>query len=230
MPFSQEPEFAYSPTTPDNDPEDPALDEVIRQALDVVSLGLRVCMPAKVVAISGNQKVDLQPLLQSRYVTGAVVTLPVIKDALVSMPVGQNYSVKLPIAVGDNGLAVFCDRSLDVYAAGDGSQPVDPMDIRRHHLMDAIFLPGLATYGGQTTDATTDLALINGQAQVRLLANGKVQIQNGTQDLLSILDQLIGLLSTTLAVITTPSGPGTISPTDIQSLVQMKLSLDTLKV
>lgn len=50
----------------------------------------------------------------------------------------------LPVAVGDTGLLIFSDRSLDVWLATGGI--VDPGDDRRHALSDAVFVPGLRPF------------------------------------------------------------------------------------
>jgi hypothetical protein len=50
----------------------------------------------------------------------------------------------LPVSVGDTGLLVFADGSLDVWLARGGV--VDPLDDRHHALSDAVFIPGLRPF------------------------------------------------------------------------------------
>ena len=97
-------------------PEAPPMEDIIRQFVANQMAGLSVCFPASVVSVVGNQQVHVQPLLQNTLIDGTVETLPVIQNCMVWMPMGANYSIKVPIAVGDVGFCVVCDRSLDVYA------------------------------------------------------------------------------------------------------------------
>ena len=219
----------YDPTAPDTEPEDPSLSDVFDLAFQNLGRQLRVCVPGKVIAVNGNQLVDVQPLHLVKYTTGETAMMPIVQDVLVSMAVGTNYSVKLPVAVGDTGLVLFADRALDVYAASDGTTPLDPLDNRTHDLTDAIFVPGLPTVSTQTTDATTDLVLTNGAAQVRLLANGKVQIKNGSQDLLALMDSLLTVL-TTQTFTSTILGPQPFLASTVQALAQIQTELGSLKV
>lgn len=239
----------YDPSVPDLAPETLPLDEVIKQAIGGAMLDTHVWMPAQIVAIAGNQKVDIQPLPQTRYTFGQTPSnRPVLKGVPVSMPSSATYSIKLPLAVGDNGIALFADRSLDAFLASDGTLPYDPQDARAHDLNDAVFIPGLPTYSAQTTDSTTDLVITNQvagggtQSQIRVLANGKVQIKNGTVELLALVDALMSnyqqLLTALEALIcVSPLGPAPISVATVAALQQVGVAaqqiqtqFDTLKV
>jgi len=59
-----------------------------------------------------------------------------------SVPSGADLVT--PVAVGDTGLLVFCDGSLDVWLSKGGL--VDPLDDRHHALSDAVFIPGLRPF------------------------------------------------------------------------------------
>lgn len=47
------------------------------------------------------------------------------------------------LAAGDTGLAVFCDRAIDVWK-NTGNVQTEPPDPRRFDVSDAVFLPGVA--------------------------------------------------------------------------------------
>lgn len=187
----------YDASTPNVEAGSLELADVIKEAQRALSLRLRVALPAKIVAVDGDQAVQVQPLLQSRYkFQNQPVDLPVVAGVPVLMPRGANYSIRLPVAVGDTGLLVFCDRSLDNWLAdtNGGRDTVDPQDSRAHDLNDAIFVPGITPFPAQTTDGTTDLVITNGNAQMRLLANGTVKlgsIATGGFELLAVLDRLL---------------------------------------
>lgn len=166
----------YDPATPDLQPETPAHNTVLVEAIRAMLQTTRVCLPCQVMKVSGNQKVDIQPLLKQRYKDGTLVTLPQIQNVMVMMPMGANYSIKLPVAVGDTGIAIFCDRSLDNWSVNGGT--VDPEDIRIHDLSDPIFIPGLVPFSQQTQDGTTDLVITYQSAIIKISSNGHVLIQN----------------------------------------------------
>lgn len=231
----------YDPQAIDYAPETPSLGSVLQYALHQHSLHMRVALPCQIVAVNGNQLVDVQPLLMSRYtVTDQATPLPILTNTLVAMPSGGDYSVRYPIAVGDVGYCIFCDRSLDAWASGTGAQ-VDPQDSRSHDLTDGVFYPGLVPVAGQTQDTTSDLTLTNGQAQIRLEKTGRIRLSNQKQELLDLLDQtmsgMLNLLSTLQqAVVLTPVGPGSfaaVTQTQLASLQQtltlIRTNLDTLK-
>lgn len=224
----------FDQTMPDQVPETPHLEDVLRLAMRACAMGLRVAMPCSVATVRGNQLVDVQPLLQAQYVMQAgPTTLPIIPNVLVSMPMGQDYSVKLPLAVGDTGLAIFTDRSLDNWAASQGGV-VDPQDGRTHDLMDAVFIPGLVPTAKQTTDTTQDLVISNGQAQIRLEKTGRFKVANGQNETLDLLDQLMAsylqlLSDLAQAVILTPVGPAGFASFTQQSLASLTVTANTIR-
>lgn len=234
MPYNVPTQQPFSPTVVDLQPETLPMDEIIRRAVDDGGMRLRVCMPAKVVKITGNQQVDLQPLLQARLIDNTIVTLPVIANALVCMPMGQDYAVKYPIAVGDTGVALFCDRSLDAWAASMGDV-VDPKDSRMHALSDAIFLPGLVPLQKQFGDTTDDMVLRNGEAELRLQKDGRFVLKNKSQEMTDLLDLVIknqvdlleALASNTFTL--TMLGPQPFIASTVAALQQLKQTAQTIR-
>lgn len=184
MSYLDPPVDPYDPSLPDPEPQTIPMAEIIRRAIDSAGLQLKVCMPCVVKQVLGNQNVNIQPALQARYSfqdaskPNTATTLPVIQNVPVSMPIGNGYSIKLPVAVGDTGYFVCADRSLDVWLAGSGGI-VDPQDSRKHDLSDAIFVPGLVPFSKQTTDGTTDLVITNGASVSRFMKNGGALFTDG---------------------------------------------------
>jgi hypothetical protein len=153
MPFQGQYDLPYDPSQANKQTPTLPMEQVIRLALFAHTLKLKVCLPCSISNIHGNQEVDVQPLLQARYTDGSPFNLRVIQKVPVVMPQGQLYSVKYPLSVGDTGMCIFSDRSLDVWLAGSGGI-VDPADSRQHDISDAIFVPGLVPFSGQTQDDT----------------------------------------------------------------------------
>lgn len=218
----------YDPASVDPDPGTLPLDEIIRRAFKGMALGLRVCLPAQVTAVRGNQTVDVQPTLQVRYIDQTSGSnIPPVQHVPVSMPMGAGYSIKLPVAVGDTGFLIFADRSLVSWLAGSGGI-VDPQDSRSHDLSDAIFVPGLPPTANQTQDGTTDLVITNGAAKIRVQKAGTFVVTNGTNELLDLLDQLLDVMINKTFTMTIFGPMPFISSTD-QLLTDIRTKLDTLK-
>lgn len=190
MVYNDPPVNPYDPQSTDHETQTRPMDVVIRDAIKAHALQLRVCLPARITKIVSNQVVDVQPCLQVRYIDqDAGQNMPQIQQVPVSMPMGSDYSIKLPLAVGDTGYLIFSDRSIDAWLAGDGGI-VDPADSRQHDIADPIFVPGLVPFGKQTTDSTSDLVLTNGQAILRLQKGGHFVLRNSSNELIDVLDQI----------------------------------------
>ncbi|RZL29680.1 MAG: hypothetical protein EOP64_00310 [Sphingomonas sp.] len=195
MAFADPIKDPQNPNVEDYDPQTPRLVDVFAEATRAMAVGLKVSLPACVTAVSGTQKVDVQPTIQARYSTSSdPVTLPLIKDVPVLLPMGQNYTFKVPIAVGDTGLLIFSDRSIDTWSQSDGRTPTDPQDARLHDISDAIFAPGLPPFSRQFADTTSDMVLRCGNMAVRLQQNGRISLGStaqGGQEMVNLLEQLL---------------------------------------
>jgi len=223
----------FDPLLPDDDLSTLPLDEVVKEAIDARLLGVHVAQPGRITAITAEQTVSVQLLLQTRRLDATTAEdQPILQRVPVAMAMGQGFLIKLPIAVGDLGLVLFSDRSLDTFLASDGSQTADPADVRMHSVNDAVFLPGLPTTSQNTTDGTTDLVLGAGQggtaSQVRLRADGKIQLKNSSQELLALVDQTLTGLQSAQAM--TAFGPAPLDAATLQLLSQLHTALSSLKV
>lgn len=230
-PFSTTGTPAQSETIP--------LDEIIRQAMEGAALDLHTWLPCAVTKVRSNGFVDIQPLLQRVYQDGTTVNLPQIQNVMVAMPSGEDYWIRLPVAVGDRGIALFCERSLDIWAVGSDqpTSPLDPGDPRHHNLSDAVFIPGLRPANDVLPSAdpnglpynTDDMVLRNGNAQIILQAIGRFRISNlngGTE----LLSSLVSLLTTLIAAqVPTGIGPQNFLPDTISDLTSTLGDLNNLK-
>jgi hypothetical protein len=73
---------------------------------------------------------------------GYAAVWPPPSSALPAVP--SFADLVMPISVGDPGLLVFADGSLDVWLSHGGL--VDPLNDRHHALSDAVFIPGLRSF------------------------------------------------------------------------------------
>jgi hypothetical protein len=191
----------YNPNSNDDTLANLPLDEIIRRAIRAEISRTRVMMPCKIIKINGPQNVDIQPLFKTRFIDGQLKDLPAIQQVPVSMIMGSDYFMKVPLKVGDLGYSLFCDRSIDSWVASNG-EIVDPNDNRCHNISDAIFIPALVPFPMQSKDKTEDIAIGNGKSVLRIQKPGTFMFTNGTNELMDILVKVtnqLKILSDTLA-------------------------------
>lgn len=190
----------FDPANTAYDSQTLPFDVIMLKAIDGALRDLHTWLPAKITSVISPSMVSIQPLLKRKFKNGDLVDLPVIQNVQVIMPRSSTYWIKLPFKVGDTGIALFCERSLDVWAVSGGS--VDPLDNRTHDLSDAVFIPGLYPITSPVTlpataSAATDLVVHNGLADLVVQAAGRFQIKNSGNELIDLLSQIVDLLSQT---------------------------------
>lgn len=179
----------YNPQVPPLESETIPLDEIIRRAIDGTLYDLHTWLPATITDVDDDGFVDIQPNLKRVYNDGKVVSLPIIQRVMVCQPRGADYYLKLPVAVGDTGIALFCERSIDAWSVSGGI--IDPLDGRRHDLSDAIFIPGIFPESQPVPNASNDdLVMNNSGATVTLKKAGKFLFSSLDDELMEILSQL----------------------------------------
>jgi hypothetical protein len=124
----------------------PNMGEWFNVSVEALKGKIRCALPGRVEAYDSNtQRAAVKPLLQGllRNADGSTTStsIGVLNEVPVLMLQGGGVQVKLPVAKGDIVLLVFCDRSLDIWKAKGGE--VDPVDLRQHHLSDAVAIPCL---------------------------------------------------------------------------------------
>lgn len=133
------------------DARTPTLAAVIRRALDLKLASVRVALPARIKTFNATtQLASVQPLLRESHEgedgKEEVESLPVISDVPIQFPGAGGFVITFPVAVGDPCWLVFSDRSLDKWI--ETGNEVDPIDLRRHHLSDAVALLGVRSKAG----------------------------------------------------------------------------------
>ncbi len=176
-----------------NQNESKPMDEVLRLAVEGLLVNLHTALPCQVTKVINNSFVNIQPLLMRKYTTGTLVTLPEIQNVQISHLRGADYWIKVPVAVGDFGLAVFCERSIDSWKLE--GKLTDPQDSRRHDLSDAVFIPGTYPMNNVLPGAAADMIIHNADADIYLQKAGKFLIKNTSHELLGLLSDLCGAVS-----------------------------------
>lgn len=176
----------------------PTLAQVIKDAVEQRLTEVHVCLPAQVVSYdSSKQMATVQPSFLRKYQTGEVVQMPVINNVPVAFPRAGKAYLSLPMNAGDHVLLVFSERSLDVWLSAGGI--VDPNDSRKHHISDAIAIPGCYPFNNPISGASSsDVVLGNDQSKIVLQPSGKFKIQKtGGDELFDLIDQLFQLFAAT---------------------------------
>jgi hypothetical protein len=130
--------------------------QIVKQALT----DARVASPA--IATSdmdpATQTVSVQIAIQekSQGPTGLITdeTIIPIKMVPVAIPRAGGFAVTLPVKQGDEGLLIFCDACFDLWWQSGGVQKQN--EVRRHHVHDCGFFPGMCSQPNVLADYSTD--------------------------------------------------------------------------
>jgi hypothetical protein len=154
--------------------------ELIRQAINERLRYVRTCTPGIVKKVSANKAgqyfVDVQPTIMDA-LPGAfdtAVALPLVTNAPVIFPGTAAAAFDLPVAVGDEVLLVFSDRSIDLWMESAGTIPMDPRDNRLHDLSDAFAIPGVWTKKSPAAPKVT--IQVTAKGDVNIIAAGAVRL------------------------------------------------------
>lgn len=167
------------------------LQVVIQQAIKAQILELHTCLPARVEKYDHlTQKADVKPLIKRKLRKDqSLIEFPVIPSVPVQHPCGGGAFIHLPISVGDTGIVVIAERSIDAFLSGTG-QVADPKDTRHHNLSDAIFIPGVKPFANAVAGTNNSVIIGYGNTTVEIFNNGKVKIYDGSENLTDLIKQL----------------------------------------
>lgn len=205
----------------------PSMAEVIKQAIETRLSDLHTALPGTITRYdSAKQQCDVQPNIKRKYVTGQLVDIPVIPNVPVVFQRSEKAFISFPLKAGDQVLLVFSERSLDRWLVSGGQ--VDPADPRKHHLTDAVAVPGLYPFSKPVTASSDALRLKNDKSEIDLKPDGKMSMKNLTtgDELITLVHQMADLLSTT--TVNTIFGPMKLN--DFAQFAVIKGKLENLKV
>jgi len=210
----------------------PTLTECVREMIKSYILDVHTALPARVEKYDyETQKADVKPLLKKKYRNSDVATeIPVIPSVPVQWPsaAGGAAYIHLPIAKGDLGIVLMCERSIDTWLSGDG-QITATNNPRHHDLSDAVFIPGVRPFKASLSDASeTNLVIQNDSIRIEMDPSGKISVTGATKELLTVLSGVLDHLIS--AKIVTGIGPMPFMAGTIASFNQDKTDLGTLKI
>lgn len=219
----------------------PTLAELLNAVKDSTLTDIRVAIPCRVESYDAStQLVDVQPLVSERVeVEDGVTTmqLPVITSVPLVFPGAGGFHITFPVKKGDEVLVIFTDKSIDAWQDQGGIS--DPDDNRRHHLSDAIAIPGLHNNTGKIAGVDTDVITIgkdDGDADFVALSTATKNeltklhdtMRDGFQTTATAITAIIGHThavsgvaaapSVALALLETPSGPSDVGDVNSSSV------------
>jgi hypothetical protein len=164
-----------------NDVADQSFETLLEQHRDVLQEELHTGLPGRIERVRQSPtRVDVTPMVRRRIPTrsGRLVSeaMPTIRAVPVVFPGSGQWSIRWPLAVGDEVLIFCCERDLSRWiTTGDIS---DPCDVRAHHLAHAVAIPGLRSQRGALpapTGSALELLHIGGSS-IRLNEDGTIQL------------------------------------------------------
>lgn len=124
------------------------LTDYIQTQFQINMAEVYTALPCIVTNVSGNfenQRVDVQPSVNTLYKDGTSEEHTQILGVPVLLPGSSTSMVSFPINVGDTVMCVFSQRSMDNFKIGNG-QPTVPNDYRKFSDQDAVAIPGLFSF------------------------------------------------------------------------------------
>lgn len=220
--------------------EDPSLPQTLKEAIRAQLLDVHTAMPGKVLEYDvSTLKAKIQPLLKRKFVTeDKAGDLPIINKVPVWAPGGVNSIFHTPVAEGDTGLIIFCERSIDTWKSGEGGS-VSPDDPKTHDLSDAIFFPGLYPFSKVISGLSeTNITIKNSDLKIEIDPSGKISISGPSEELVSVLVDFAGHISTFIGNVSganilvgsgSSAGPWPFSPADIALFTTDQTNIDSDK-
>ena len=162
-----------------DDERDPDIVEGVRAAILGELAKVRTTIPGVVQSFdAATQRASIQPGVALRLLNGEAVGEPLLVDVPVVYPGAGGYSIYYPLAVGDEVLVVFAERSIDEWLAAGGYNRA-AADPRRFSAPDAIAIPGLRSAPGLPSaarPAALTLSAADGSVRMEIRPGGVVTI------------------------------------------------------
>ena len=210
-----------------------SLSDIFRNSVQSILNSVHTCLPAVVLDFDPKtNKAKVQVTLNKAYFSG-VVEMPIMENVPVMFP----KNIYFPLEKGDYVLLLFAERSIELWLNHGGI--VTPDDPRKFNLSDAIALTGLQPFNDDFSNRNVNNFQISYKnSSINIKPNGdiiietanKVAIGNQTAELLKIVSDLLGFLSTSITRNATQGIQGsdtdTISPLFYSNL---KAQLETIR-
>lgn len=156
------------------DTTDPlTVEAVVRAGVNQALLDVRTVHPAKVRAVRDNGSVDVDLMIHSVFADGTDLALPSVTQLPVLFQGNSQFALSFPVAVGDEGLALFAERDISIFLSS--GKTGRPRALRRHSLSDGLFLPTPISQPKRLETRPNTLLLSNNGTSIEI-TDGKVKI------------------------------------------------------
>jgi hypothetical protein len=226
----------------------PTLPEIIEEKIAFDREDLSTAIPCTVVSYDNvNQTIVARPVMYDMDKDGVTRRQADIFSVPVMFPSSGGGSLTFPVNKGDSCLVIFSQRAFDTWWVS-GKLPSQPSTQRFHDYNDAIAILGLKSKSNSLEASTEnvelryedengslinkitmspdgDVVIENDKNTKIQLLDGKIRLENGTEELVSVLSELTQIVADNLTATiygTSPMGAKT-------QLIALKARLDTLK-
>lgn len=191
---------------------EPSLGEVLNASQEYALSNMYTMIPGIIVTVSnlGEQRVDVQPAINLRSQDGEQISeRPPILNVPLELPVSKQGGLTFPISVGTPVMLHFSMRGLEVWKRSNG-YPSTPADMRTFDIRDCKAVPGSYPFSEAPNQPSKrslphdpmDVVLVHNigsgnEVEVRLKANGDVEITSPTRVVVNCKDAEINAESST---------------------------------
>ena len=207
------------------------LEETINLAIDSKLKEVHTALPAKIVSFNkAKQVADVQIVQKRLFNDGTEEFYPPLIDVPVQYLRGGGFSFTFPLSIGDSGLLIFAERSLDEWLV-NGAEQV-PEEVRTHSVSDAVFFPTLHNDRNEITSFSDNLEIRteSGNGKITLSKSGKIELEKDGQKVLKTLSDTLGTLGSTTVTITAGSSAGTYAIDTQSSFIALKAIIDGIRL
>ncbi len=206
-------------------------EEILNTAIKEQQKDIHTALPARVLKFdAAKQTVDVQITIKRRFTDkGDVFYPPLLEVPLQELRAG-GFAITMPVSVGDTGLLVFIERSIDEWQV-NGAEQV-PEDVRMHSVSDAVFFPTLHTDRNPIKNHSKNLEIRTESAngKISITPSGKIEIEKDGDKVLKTVSDTLGVLSTTTVTITAGSSAGTYAIDTQSDFASLKEVIDRIKI
>lgn len=231
-----------------NNMKAPTLSELVEEKIAFDREDLSTAIPCTVISYDNiKQTIVARPVMYDMDKDGITRRQSDIYSVPVIFPSSGGGALTFPVRVGDSCLVIFSQRAFDTWWV-TGKLPAQPSTQRFHDYNDAIAILGLKSRNNSLEASTDSVELRYEDSNGRLinkitmspdgdvviendkntkiqLLDGKIRLENSSEELISVLSELIQVVSNNLT--STIYGK---SPMDAKAQLQvLKSRLDTLK-
>jgi len=131
--------------------------DVLNAWFDAKAAQIHTVIPGKVenYAGHGTRLAKVKPLVKLKTPLGASLSIPPIDNVPVIFPSSDAFTLLFPVKKGDGCLIAFSEAGIGNFLNGQGVNEVEPDDLNRFALTDAICIPGLWSKSSSPTSKAT---------------------------------------------------------------------------